>query len=75
MDERRKSPVKLRSGPPDATPMNSAHSYALHLPCSAAAPAARQGRSLWFHYRNARMWGKPMLWSVRYAREAQLKFG
>ncbi|MGA9860150.1 MAG: hypothetical protein WBQ18_19950 [Solirubrobacteraceae bacterium] len=34
----------------------------------------RRPQSLWFYYRNARMWGKPMIWSIRYAREASVRF-
>lgn len=50
-------------------------STALPTPRSAEIPAAREHRGLWFSYRNARMWGKPVLWSIRYAREASVKFG
>lgn len=52
--------------------MNAARTLAV----AAAHPAARpQTKSLWNHYRNARLWGKPVMWSIRYAREAQVKFG
>ncbi len=54
--------------------MNSAASHVLTLPRSADRRAARERRGLWFYYRNARMWGKPVLWSMRYAREATVKF-
>lgn len=74
MDEAQAGLIKLPRRSSDAQHMNSAPSHALSLPRSAATSAARPRRSLWFHYRNARMWGKPMLWSIRYAREAQLKF-
>ena len=33
-----------------------------------------QTKTLWFYYRNARMWGKSVTWSVRYAREAAVTF-
>ncbi len=58
----------------DAEPMDTAASSVLSLPRPADVPAAREGHGLWFYYRNARMWGKPLMWSIRYAREATLKF-
>ncbi|HEX4008874.1 MAG TPA: hypothetical protein VHX62_02630 [Solirubrobacteraceae bacterium] len=39
-----------------------------------ADTAGHGRRGAWFHYRNARMWGKPILWSIRYAREANARF-
>ena len=33
-----------------------------------------QTKTLWFYYRNARMWGKSVVWSIRYAREASVTF-
>ena len=36
--------------------------------------AASEPKGLWFYYRNARMWGKPVLWSIRDAREASARF-
>jgi len=58
----------------DAGQMNIATSPVLRVPRSADHPATRERRGLWFYYRNARMWGKPIIWSIRYAREATLKF-
>ncbi len=54
--------------------MNSAASHVLTLPRSSDRPAVREHRGLWFDYRNARMWGKPVIWSLRYAREATVRF-
>ena len=54
--------------------MKSATSPVLSLPRSTQRTAADQRRGLWFYYRNARMWGKPILWSVQYARDARVKF-
>lgn len=34
----------------------------------------QQSKTLWFYYRNARMWGKSVTWSIRYAREAAVTF-
>jgi hypothetical protein len=58
----------------DAERMNSATRPVLSLPRPADLPAALEQHGLWFYYRNARMWGKPIIWSIRYAREATLKF-
>ena len=54
--------------------MDTATSPVLSLPRSAGGPASSKRRRLWFYYRNARMWGKPIIWSIRYAREATRKF-
>jgi hypothetical protein len=54
--------------------MSSATSPVLLLAHSADRRAAGERRGLRFYYRNARMWGKPNLWSVGYAREATVKF-
>ena len=54
--------------------MNSLAGPVISLLRSGDVPAARERRGLWFYYRNARMWGKPLLWSIRYARQARLKF-
>ena len=33
-----------------------------------------RSRGMWFWYRNAREWGKPVIWSVRYAQNATHRF-
>ena len=38
------------------------------------ATAMSNSKTLWFYYRNARMWGKSVTWSIRYAREAAVTF-
>lgn len=41
-----------------------------------SAPAQRGSarRGFWFYYRNARLWGKPLGWSIRYAKQARRRF-
>ena len=58
----------------DAGRMDTATAPVLSVPRSADHAAADERHGLWFYYRNARMWGKPVIWSIRYARQATVKF-
>jgi hypothetical protein len=53
----------------DATTMTNSSAFA--LADDRSADRAETLRGFWFWYRNAREWGKPVTWSLRYARDAR----
>jgi hypothetical protein len=46
------------------------------VPTARTAPRTSRtdAHGLWYWYCNAREWGKPVVWSLRYAREARRQF-
>lgn len=59
---------------PSGLPLNNRGAVSMARAMPSADTAGHGRRGAWFHYRNARMWGKPILWSIRYAREANARF-